>query len=129
MAVLFLYKLMITIKPRLISGCWNKKLMDYGPKRDMFEKYKVTQVRTTEWDTIINIQGPKVEFTLHSCKNPLKIAHFNEETNTTEYTTAPLFYVSPFTGGGKIKFATHFALINNELVAYTTSGSGFVRPV
>ena len=117
------------IKPRYISGKWSRRLNDYGPRRDMFEKYVVESVRNTDHGLIISIRGPKVMYTLMPCKNPLKIVDFDESTNQAKTDFALLYYVSPFTGGGKIKHATHFAEINGELVAYTTSGSGFLRQV
>lgn len=126
----FLYKgVIMKIRARYISGKWSRRLNDYGPKRDMFEKYVVHDIRSTDSGNIITVNGPKVTYTLMPCKNPLKIVDFDEKTNTRKDTFAPLYYVSPFTGGGKIKHATHFAEINGELIAYTTSGRGFITEV
>lgn len=127
------------IKPRLISR-WSRKLNDYGEKKDLFQKYAITQIKEEEClpkfivkrsgfesnrakvlKTIF-IKGPKAEFVLKEAENGLR--SFNEETK--EWVQLPLFYVSPFYGSGAIQGATHFVEKGDELVAYTTKGRGFI---
>lgn len=121
---------MFTIRPLKVRGKFSRKLGDYGAERDLFAGYTVLSVDDTKIGRRVRIQGPKKEFFLYECRNPLTIISppLVDGENARKQ-VVPLFFVSGMTSSGSIQGAQYFALINNELVAYKSSSGNCVEPL
>lgn len=121
----------LKIRPKFVHGRWSRRLNDYGPVRNIFEDYKITEISELKGGyTAIQIRGPRKVHQLISCARPLTIISPPEvEGGNASQNQVPLYFVSPMNGGsGQIQGATYFAVIDDELVAYQGSGS-YLRPL
>ena len=110
---------------------YDKKTSDYTKEIHPFAKYIVSDINENNgtWKTI-DIKGPKQNFTLCSVAKPLKVCRPGLPTKEL-----PLFYVMSaysrfhcgFPAVTKIQGATYFALENDELIPYCSSGRGLIR--
>jgi len=121
------------IKETIINK-YNRKTGNFDRKVNVFEKYTVGKMETSEggW-TRIEVKGPKQNFLLCSTFSPLKVCRPGLPVKEL-----PLFYVTSdanhfygnprlgFPSVAKIQGATHFALENDELIPYKSSGRGLV---
>lgn len=99
--------------------------------RNLFEKYKVTNMRISENGTkYIEVTGPKQTYTLVSTMKKLQIVIPPEKDGEKAIKKeVPFFYVSPMTSSGKIQGADFFAEIDGELVAYRSIRGNSVTPL
>lgn len=89
--------------------------------KNIFQKYVVEQVRDSSIGRVVVINGPKKQYNLYQCRNPLTIIKPPlKDGDPAIQIKVPLFFV----GVGKIQGCIFFAEIDGELVPYTRKGQG-----
>lgn len=114
-----------------VPGRYDTKLRQWGPSKNLFERYEVINVYDSGYGAkTIEIRGPTRIHILRSCVNHLTIIEPPKaDGESATQKKVPLYFVSCFHGASKIKGAAFFAEIDGELVAYRSLGSSRVAPL